>query len=166
MWFLSFACLVFVAVACIAAVFSKVFKDNWPQFLGLWLLCLGVSTKAIEILQAEAVPPLGLCAHVGLALFAGGTWHKFRALALAGRAHDTDRIPRGWMLPGLALFGLLLATTPATSIQMAGNVITLDNDELQRCRAEGGCAVATQEAFDAAVHRSVVRQMRVAGKCA
>ena len=166
MWFLSFACLVFVAVACIAAVLSKVFKDNWPQFVGLWLLCLGVATKAVEIWQAQWVPPLGLCAHIGLALFAGGTWHKFRALALAGRVHEADRIPRGWLLPGVALAALLLGAAPATSVQMVGNVITLDDAELHRCRAEGGCAVATQEAFDAAVQRAVVRQMRTAGKCA
>lgn len=169
MWFISFVCLAFVSFCCVAAVLSKVFRDNWPQFIGLWLVCLGASSRALDVVRVEYVSTDAFVAHVGLALFAGGTWYKFRRLVLAGISHPTDRhlFGAGTVVKSVFVAALLLsAASPATSVQMAGNVITLDADELHRCRAEGGCAVSTQEAFDAAVQRSVVRQMRTAGKCA
>ena len=76
MWFISFCCLVFVAVMCVVGTLSKTYDDNLLQRVGMALICLGVLSRANEIWYFRAVPPELLVTHIGLALFAAGTMFK------------------------------------------------------------------------------------------
>ncbi len=76
MWIMSFACLVFVAVMCVIGVLSPIYEDNLAQRLGMALTCLGVLARANEVWYSEAVAPVSLMAHAGLALFAAGVTFK------------------------------------------------------------------------------------------
>lgn len=91
MWFVSFLCLSFVALACVAAVLAKVFRENWPQHIALSMVCLGAVSRAAEVLVVQYVPPQEFALYVGLALYAAGTWYKFGRFAMAGRIDRADR---------------------------------------------------------------------------
>lgn len=84
MWIVSFVCLWFVALMCVVGVLSPVYEDNIAQRIGMALTCFGVLARANEIWYFEAVAPVSLMAHIGLALFAAGVAFK----VLIRRAED------------------------------------------------------------------------------
>ncbi len=76
MWIVSFVCLWFVALMCVAGVLFPVYQDNLAQRIGMALICFGVLSRANEIWYFEAVTPVSMMTHLGLALFAAGVTFK------------------------------------------------------------------------------------------
>lgn len=58
------------------AVFSRHYRDNWPQFVGLSLLVLWCAGEVSAVLQGAPVAPRALLLYISLAAFAGGTARK------------------------------------------------------------------------------------------
>ncbi len=63
--------LAFVAFMCALGLFSRAFKDNWLQHIGLLVTGLWAAFEAINAASGDRSP--NLLVAVGLACYAGGT---------------------------------------------------------------------------------------------
>lgn len=87
----SLICLFVTIVACMAGVFSKHYRDNWMQYLGLWAILAGSLGRGWQLLlrwhawmneplmPAPDISNHNLALYGGLAIFAIGTaWKVWR----------------------------------------------------------------------------------------
>jgi hypothetical protein len=87
----SIACLVVTILACLSGVFSRHYRDNWMQYLGLWAILAGALGRGWQLslrwhywvnnplMPEPDISNQNLALYGGLALFAVGTaWKVWR----------------------------------------------------------------------------------------
>lgn len=73
---LSVVLLALIMVACLAALYSAAYRDNWGQHIGLVLLALWAAAEVVAVLNEHEVELRDLALYAGLAAYAAGTARK------------------------------------------------------------------------------------------
>lgn len=73
---LSIGLLAIVLTLCLVALYSRAYRDNWGQCLGLVALSTWSSAEVAALWQEHAVAPRAVALYAGLAAFALGTAFK------------------------------------------------------------------------------------------
>ncbi len=88
---LSIGLLIIILLLCMVALYSRSYRDNWAQCIGLVSLSLWSAAEVAALWQEPAVAPRAVTLYAGLAAFALGTalkvMHHHPALpkAVSGR---------------------------------------------------------------------------------
>lgn len=71
--FFTTVSLIVTTVACLAGLYSKVYKDNFAQTVGMALIGMGAAGWTYLIVTQQQDPPASAALPLGLLLFSVGT---------------------------------------------------------------------------------------------
>lgn len=89
-------CALIVFALCLLGIWSKLFRDNWLQFLGLVLLSIGAAVIFWHAMQTERANVRELLLLVGLVLYGLGTAFKTWRLNRGQRRPPGSILSRHW----------------------------------------------------------------------